>query len=111
MKYFDKIASPEIVKGMEDKVRQLKESGKPPKIAAVLTSLPLELHIEEHFKNLDFEYAWSTYPIQPSQSKEHAGLFLGLWLSEKIPYIHLVLASEDVLNYVLNLKQNNEVVE
>jgi hypothetical protein len=55
-----------------------------------------EKHIK-HFKNA--EYLW-----QVQELKEEPGLHLGVLLDEELNYVHIVLASRAVLNYVFDRK-------
>lgn len=68
---------------------------KPSKIAASFTKIEdlQPIHIK-HFK--EYEYAWK--PL-------HGGIWGGIWITDKISYIHLVMATTPVVEYLLNLKK------
>ncbi len=72
-----------------------KREGKPVIIAAILTELPLEKEIEEHFKNPDYTYV---FELQPRKYKDRPeDLYMGVWLTENLDYFHLVLVTKEVL--------------
>ncbi len=93
----DKDAEP-APKSLEEWFAKLKETKKPSRIAASFHHIKdlLPMHIE-HFKT--YEYAWK--PMQ-------GGIWGGIWLTDNIDYIHLVLATTPVVQYILNLKPDSK---
>lgn len=85
-----KLTAPEF----EEIVRRWQSEGKPSKIAASFTDISelQDMHIN-HFKGNP--YVWK--PIQGS-------IFAGMCMDDTIDYIHLVMATEPVLEYILSLK-------
>jgi hypothetical protein len=78
-------------------------SGKPKIIAARLTSLPLSEHIDVHLRDPSINYLWNLTPIKNSPIETDNGLHMGIWLTTKIDYVHIIIASKDVLDYYLNM--------
>lgn len=93
----DKDAEP-APKSLEEMFAKWKEQKKPSKIAASFHHINdlLPEHIE-HFKT--YEYLWK--PMQ-------GGIWGGIWLTNNIDYIHLVLATTLVVQYILNLKPDSK---
>lgn len=91
--YGDKDAEP-APKSLEDMFAKWKEQKKPSKIAASFRKIgDVTDEHREHFKT--YEYMWK--PMQ-------GGIWGGIWLTDNIDYIHLVLATTPVVEYLLNLK-------
>lgn len=78
-------------KSLEVMFQKWKDEKKPSKLAASFTKISdlTPEHIE-HFR--EYEYAWK--PIQG-----------GIWLTDNIPYVHMVMATTEVVEYLLNLKK------
>ena len=78
---------------IDDMINKWKINGKPSRITASFVEIKdlQEIHID-HFKTCP--YSWK--PMQ-------GNIFGGLWLNDSLEYIHLVLATETVLEYILNL--------
>lgn len=95
--YGEKDAEP-APKSLEERFQRWKDEKKPSKIAASFQKIEdlKEEHIE-HFKKYD--YLWK--PMQ-------GGIWGGIWLTDDIPYIHLVLATTPVVEYCLNLKPDKK---
>lgn len=94
--YGDKDAEPppdELTKLLQ----KWKDEGKPSKIAASFTKIEdvQPIHIE-HFK--EYNYLWK--PLQ-------GGIWGGIWVTDNIPYVHIVLATTPVVEFLLNLKKDN----
>lgn len=75
--------------------KKWKDEKKPSKIAASFTKISdlTPEHIE-HFR--EYEYAWK--PMQ-------GGIWGGIWLTDNISYVHIVMATTKVLEHLLNLKK------
>ena len=80
---------------LEALFQKWKDEKKPSKLAASFTKIEdlQPIHIK-HFK--EYEYAWK--PIQ-------GGIWGGIWLTDTIDYIHIVMATTPVVEYILNLKK------
>jgi hypothetical protein len=78
---------------LESLTNRLKLSGKPSRIAGSFNSV-LELDAEKlrHFKGAP--YVWK---------QMNGKIYGGMLCDESLDYIHLVLASEEVVEYLLNL--------
>lgn len=79
---------------LDDFALRLKNSKKPSQIAKSFSNIS-ELN-EQHLKH----FAKAPYAWKPMQGN----IFAGMLLDESLDYIHLVLATEDVLKYILELK-------
>jgi hypothetical protein len=82
---------------LEALFKKWKDTNKPSKLAASFTKIKdlQPIHIE-HFK--EYEYAWK--PLQ-------GGIWGGIWLNDNIDYIHIVMATTPVVEYILNLKKKD----
>jgi len=82
---------------LEALFKKWKDENKPSKIAASFTKIEdlQPVHIK-HFK--EYEYVWK--PMQ-------GGIWGGIWVTDNIPYIHLVMATTPVVEYILNLKKED----
>jgi hypothetical protein len=80
---------------LEALFQKWKDTKKPSKLAASFTKIEdlQPIHIE-HFK--EYEYVWK--PIQ-------GGIWGGIWLNDNIDYVHIVMATTPVVEYILNLKR------
>lgn len=80
---------------LEALLQKWKDEKKPSQIAASFTKISdlTPTHIE-HFR--EYEYVWK--PMQ-------GGIWGGIWLTDNIPYIHIVMATTEVVEYLLNLKK------
>jgi len=96
--YGDKDAEP-APKDLEALFAKWKEQKKPSKIAASFQKIEdLKPEHIEHFKKYD--YLWK--PMQ-------GGIWGGIWITDNIDYIHLVLATTDVVEYTMNLRPGGKV--
>jgi hypothetical protein len=96
--YGNKDAEP-APKSLEDMFAKWKAEKKPSKIAASFQKI--EDLTEEHRKHFaEYDYMWK--PMQ-------GGIWGGIWLTDNIPYIHLVLATTPVVEYCLNLKPDRKM--
>lgn len=95
-----KIYGPEdagpMPKNYEVMAQKWKDTNKPSQIAASFTKIEdlKEIHLK-HFKNAP--YMWK--PLQ-------GGIWGGMLMDDDIPYIHLVLATTPVVEFLLNLKSD-----
>lgn len=82
---------------LEALFQKWKDTKKPSKLAASFTKIEdlQPIHIE-HFK--EYEYVWK--PIQ-------GGIWGGIWLNDNIDYVHIVMATTPVVEYILNLKRED----
>lgn len=82
------------VKDIEDMTREWKSTKKPAPIAGSFNHVSdLQEHHIEHFRN-------APYMFKPLQGT----LYGGMLLDDSLEYVHLVLLSEEVLIYILDLK-------
>jgi hypothetical protein len=91
-----KVATPEQEEKVKKFLQKCQSLGKPSKIAASFSKIEelQPIHIE-HFRSS--EYLW----------KSMSGtIFAGVWVTDNINYIHQVLATQDVLDYLLTLSPN-----
>jgi len=86
------------VKEMEDLANKWKDEKKPGKIAGTFTYISdlKEEHIK-HFKNAP--YMFRPFP---------GTLYGGMLLDDNIDYVHIVLVSETVLDFILNMGNENK---
>jgi len=84
----------ELGKEFEEMTKKWKEENKPSKIAGTFTKISelTEEHIK-HFRNAP--YVWKNI---------NGTLIAGMLMDDKLSYIHLVMVTEEVLTFILNLK-------
>lgn len=80
---------------LEALFKKWKDEKKPSQIAASFSKISdlTPKHIE-HFR--EYEYVWK--PMQ-------GGIWGGIWITDNIPYVHIVMATTEVVEYLLNLKK------
>lgn len=89
------------VEAVDTFTTRIKASNKPSKIAASFNKISdLQLHHLKHFRNAP--YFWK--PM-------HGNIWGGMLADETIEYIHLVLASEEVVNFLLDKAQIDILIE
>jgi len=99
-----KLSDEELKKHIEDASQRLLHSNKPKIIAGKFNNI-LELDGEKlkHFKSTNKlgKYVWQLKPHD--KDDEYKGMHMGLLLDEELNYVHLVFASNEVLNYIMTL--------
>ena len=86
---------------VETLMAKWKETKKPSKIAGSFNKVSdlEEKHIE-HFRG-------NTYLFKPM----NGNIFGGMCMDDSLDYIHMVLLSEEVVNFILNLKPQKSLTE
>lgn len=85
----------------EELIKELAASSKPRKVAGVFDTLPLPEHIDKHFKSPGIVYLWDTNVRECKEVPALDGRYMGVWLCDTIPYVHIVLVSKEVLEYII----------
>jgi hypothetical protein len=86
-------------KDIEAEVKEIGAGNKPRIIAARLPSMPIPEHIDKHLRGKNIKYLWSLTPIKNSPIPSDNGMFIGLWMNKNLDYVHLLVASEEVIKY------------
>lgn len=88
---------------ISERAKQLENSGKPSKIVGKITTLPLCAEAVAHFTQHRKEYAWRTEPINGMRS-DIDGLYPAIWLTDNFDHIPVFLVSEQVMQYIFEMK-------
>jgi len=91
---------------IEEAMKRMAVSSKPKKIAAILDALPLPVHIDEHFKSPNVSYLWDSQSRPCSSPSGLGNKHMGVWINERLDYIHIVFVTSDVLDYILSNRRN-----
>jgi hypothetical protein len=87
---------------VEDCLNRLLKSDKPKIIAGSFKSKEqLTDEMVKHFSS-NPEYLWQLYPHD--KNDEYKGMHMGVLLDESLNYVHIVFATNEMMNYLLNLK-------
>ena len=92
-----------IQKEVEAELERMLTGTKPKVITARLTSLPIPAHIDAHLRGKNIKYLWNLAPIKNSPVAGDNGMYLGLWMNGELDYIHLIIATKEVVEYYANI--------
>lgn len=92
-------------KEVESELEEIISGGKPKIIAARLPSMPIPDYIDRHLRGKNIKYLWNLTPIKDSPIETDNGMYLGVWMNKELDYVHMIIASKDVLDFYMNISE------